>query len=910
MITRETTMARSLRLIFSGGVALGIGLLAQPVFAQQAATPDASSAEPVQTVVVTGSMIKRVDAETAEAVTVIKAETLKDMGITSVEQALSLVTSNNSTLNTASNAGSFSGGASTASLRGLGASKTLVLLDGQRVANNVTLGNAVDLNTIPFAAIERIEVLQEGASALYGSDAIGGVINFITKKSMVGGEVNVEYSKPESHGGNSDTFDFAYGHGSLDEDGYNLMITASFAHQDELRATDRSFSSSGFDPARGLLITNGNFGTTPGSYFDANGNLYQVNGAGCANKFVVSYQGSCQYLYGAATDTIPETKSQTGLVKFTKRVNGDDTFTVQYFLSKFDLITWSGPMFYNFGMTPANNPAYFPTAANSTLVAPGTGPQDLTDPINVAWTDPANNRYFGNSNISQRLLLTYAGNAAGWDYQVNLDWSKNLGKEQVDGGVPQLGLISSNGLISNLINPFGPQSAAGNALLNSAYTNGNLSNGNITLKSLNGNASHELGDAFNAGHPAQVAVGFDLREESINNNTTSLAPLLASATGYSPFSIEGSRNSKAIYSEVLVPVTKKLDVTIADRFDQFSDFGHTQNGKLSFAYQPLDILKIRGAASTGFRAPSLVDEYQANTLGAAAATMNGPGCPAGSGPVFTASNCAAQGLSLYGGNKSLQPETSQNFDLGFILSPARNLDFTLDYYRIIVKNEIQTLPDQAIYANPTTYAGNYHLNNAGTLTQSISQGIDCPTYQAPTCGYIIQTSENTGGISTDGLDLSAGYLMNLAEAGKVHLGVHSVYVMDYNLQTYTGGPQLNLDGRWNQGFQPIIRYQQTLMADWSKDKLGAGLVNHFLSRYQDFAPYADGTIHNVGAYSTWDAYFSYKVTNGLKMVAGINNLANTNPPFSNQNSNWQSGFNSVFSNPIGRAYYLRGTYSF
>jgi iron complex outermembrane receptor protein len=362
--------------------------------------------------------------------------------------------------------------------------------------------------------------------------------------------------------------------------------------------------------------------------------------------------------------------------------------------------------------------------------------------------------------------------------------------------------------------------------------------------------------------------------------------------------------------ELLVPVSKKLDLTFADRFDEFSDFGTTNNLKISFAYQPFDILKIRGAASTGFRAPSLIDEYQPNILGAAAGTMNGPGCPAGNGAIFTSSNCVSQGLTLSGGNPNLQPETSQNFDLGVILSPVRNLDVTVDYYRINVKNEIQTLPAPLIYANPTQYASYYHTNAAGTLSQSIAESVDCPTYHVATCGYIIQTSQNTGGIVTDGLDLSASYMANLADLGKVRLGLHSQYVMDYRLQTYTGGPQLNLDGRFNQGFQPVIRYQQVLTADWSHDKFGAGLVNHYLSKYQDFAPDGSGNIVNVGSYSIWNAYVSYKAFTGLKLVGGINNLFNTDPPFSNQNQNWQSGYNSVFSSPIGRAYYLRGTYTF
>jgi iron complex outermembrane receptor protein len=262
--------------VIAGGAFSVMGMA--PVMAQTVSSDQQQAAEPapVQRVEVTGSMIKKIDAETAESVTIIKAESLKDMGITTVEQALQLVTSNNAQITSASNVAAYNGGASLASLRGMGAAKTLVLLDGQRLANNVSIGAGVDLNTIPFAVIERIEVLQEGASSLYGSDAIAGVINFITKKNLEGGEVNVNYANPQSAGGSSGSLDFSYGHGSLDTDGYNLMITANYSHQDELTASQRSFASTGYNPAKGLSNLNGPYAPAPGSYTDSNGNLYQT----------------------------------------------------------------------------------------------------------------------------------------------------------------------------------------------------------------------------------------------------------------------------------------------------------------------------------------------------------------------------------------------------------------------------------------------------------------------------------------------------------------------------------------------------------------------------------------------------------------------------------------------------------
>lgn len=266
-------------------------------------------------------------------------------------------------------------------------------------------------------------------------------------------------------------------------------------------------------------------------------------------------------------------------------------------------------------------------------------------------------------------------------------------------------------------------------------------------------------------------------------------------------------------------------------------------------------------------------------------------------------------MGFTGGNTKLNPETSQNFDLGLVLEPLKNLDFTVDYYRIRVKNEIQTLPDSTIYSDPATYANLYKLNSAGTLTPAPLSNIQCPTPQAPTCGYIIQTLQNTGGITTDGIDVSASYSMNTGY-GKFRFSGEGTYVMDYRLQNFPGGPQNSEVGRFNGGNQPVIRWQDLLTLDWTNQALGAGLNNHYMSRYQDFARDASGNHINVDSYSIWNAYVSYKPVPGLRLVAGINNLLNTNPPFSNQTQNWQAGYNPVFSSALGRTFNLRGTYQF
>ncbi len=890
--------------------AMSASLMCASAMGQQAPASSTDASSELQEIVVTGSMIKRINAETAEAVTIVKMDTLKDLGVTSVEGALALVTANNATITTASNVATFNGGASVASLRGMGPTKTLVLLDGQRLANNVALGSGVDLNTIPFAAIDHIEVLREGASSLYGSDAIAGVINFITKKNLEGGEVNVNYSHPEHPGGSSDNGDLTYGIGNLASDGYNFMISGNYTQQKELTPGQRPFASTGYNPQLGLANFNGPYGPWPGSYTDANGSLWQTGYPNCAgNPHLVATAGSCQYLYSAAVDLIPQSSSESGLVAFTKTLPGNNTLSIQYFYSRFDLTLWSGPQEYSFGMLPSS--PYYPTAANSTCVGTcSTATPALGGQITAGWTDPNNNRYFGNINTEQRALVTFAGSNGGWDYSTAFDWSENKGVQQVRGGEANYATIAPGGILSNLINPFGPQSAAGQSLINGAYTNGNLEVGTLSLYDLNGHASHPLGDLFDAGRPAQFAVGFDYRDEEIDNTPTQLATTLYTATYFPPIVVTGSRVSEAAYLELNVPMSSKAEFTVSDRQDRYSDFGTTNNGKVSFDYQPFSMLKIRGAASTGFRAPTLVEEYSPNTFGALFGNMVGPGCASGNyTTVFSKLNCISQGLSLNGGNPNLKPETSQNFDLGFVLQPISNLDLTVDYYRINLRNEIQTLPGATIYGNPTQFAADYVLNNAGTLTPASLSNIQCPHYTAPTCGYIITEFQNTGSVVTDGVDLSANYVMD-TDVGKFRARMEGTFVTGYRLTEYPGGPALSLAGQFNEGNQPVIRWQHLLTLDWSYMQWGAGLVNHFTEHYHDYLPDAAGNILTVGNYSIWDGYVSYKPIPALKFLVGINNLADTNPPFSNQEQNWQAGYNPLFSSPLGRTFYGRITFDF
>jgi iron complex outermembrane recepter protein len=916
---------------------VGASLISFSAVGQQAPASSTSDSPELQEIVVTGSLIKRPNAETAEAITILKAESLKQLGITTVQDALSQLTANAPAITVASSVGQFSGGGSYANLRDLGSGRTLVLLDGQRLANNANTGNAVDLSGIPFSAIDSVEVLREGASALYGSDAIAGVINFKTKKNYQGADVQVNFDRPQENGGASGQAQFTLGHGDLASDGYNVMVTGSYTKQDELRAGQRDFSAEGFSPGGGYTSTN-NPGTWPASFVDANGNSWQSGYPACAgNNYLTRYFGECSYRYSAATDLLPKSFEASGMVSVTKTLPANNQLQLQYFYTQSQVTDWSGPMFYFFPISTTS--PYYPTAGQLTCAGGpskcSTATPDLAGGGDAVWTDPNNNRYSGNMNVEQRILLKFSGSNGGWDYDTYLNYSSNTNDDRNLGGypneytsgVPGVGVLApynaaaGANVLSNLINPFGPQSAAGQALINSSYVNGVYQVGKETRWSFDGDASHELGDAFNSGIPTTVALGFDVGGERFTYATTPYNNLVQAATGLTQSSAEGTRQTQAVYMELDMPMAKSLDVDLSDRQDRYSDFGTTNNAKLKVRYQPFDFLTFRGSASTGFRAPTLYNLYSSNYLAASSSGTMGtgnPDCPS-SGPAippFTAATCITQGLALAGGNKGLTPETSQNFDIGVVISPIEDMGITLDYYRILVKNTISTIPVQAIYGNPAGFTSSYVLNSAGGLTPSIQEGADCTPYTKATCGYILQTFENTGRITTDGIDLSIQYQQRTS-IGTFHEDLEGTAVTKYLLEQYTGGPNLNIVGWWNEipqsgtALNVAYKWSHFLRVDWtSPGKMwGAGIDNRLYSQYVDQFPDGAGNQREVGTYTLFDGYASYKPIDQMTVIFGIKNLLNRAPPYTNSyQNNFASGYNVQTADPLLRNFYINVEY--
>ncbi len=892
----------------------GLALSSAPVFAQVG-----------QVVEITGSAIKRINAETAVPVTIIKADELKQQGITSIEQVMSVISAVQLQQNMASAIGSGTGSATHADMRALGASKTLVLLNGQRIANDAVSGEAPDLNMIPFGAIDRIEVLRDGASSLYGTDAIGGVVNFITKRDFSGGNIELGYESPQHDGGKTKSANITLGAGDLAKDGWNLFGALSFKERDVIKGSERPFST--------RIIGGLSNSTYPGNYQVASGGTY-YNPAAPDCDVPNHYPGSnsptgCRIITPPFVTINPASETISGLLKGSFAVNNDLVLGAEAFYSKntvsgvqFAPVPYGGyyinpgttyfptdattrpgysPTFDPYGLagTPFNEPSeQFPNPAN--LLAGG---------VLVSWRDMINGpREQKDVTEQYRTMLTAEGNVAGWDFNAAFAYNHTQNDGYLTGGYAN-GNVIGEGILTGRINPFGDPTAEELELISSAALQGLLGTSIGKVTSLNARASRELDDWFGAGRRAAVAVGTEFRREDfLSFNHREFAQKVSSSTGADPDArSEGTRNITAFYGELNMPVLKTLDLTASARYDRYSDFGNTTNPKLSFRYQPNSTVLVRGSASTGFRAPTL---YELNQLPAFTNTneLDHPiNCPGGVplDPATAGGNCGVQFQAYYGGNTDLKPEKSKSFTLGLVLEPIPNTTFTIDYWTVRVKDVIGSIAEEDL-VNPATYASFsqyfFYVQPGNVLPVSSRACQDGPT--SPSCGYIDERTQNLGGTKTHGLDFGARYRMNSSMGGWT-FDYASTYVIDYEYQNYKGGP-------WNpnvgvfSGVGPVFRWQHNAGVNWTMSGWAAGLALHHKSGYTDLDP-----SNKVSSYTTADAWVSYEPAKALTFLVGVRNLADKEPPFSNQDTLFQSGgWDSRFSDPVGRTYYLRGSYRF
>jgi iron complex outermembrane receptor protein len=886
---------------------------------------EAQQAEPqqIERVTVTGSAIKRIDAETAVPVTVIKMETLKSQGVTSVEQILGLLSSVQATQNMASAIGLGTGGVTYANMRGIGADKTLVLLNGQRIANSATGADAPDMNMIPFSAIERVEVLRDGASSLYGTDAIGGVINFITRSSFTGGTISLGMDLPQKNGGDTKSASIGYGIGDLGTDGWNVYGTLSYKKRDFINGDDRDFNK--------RIVGGLSNSTFPANYQVASGGIYynplapNCNAANLVPNAATAAPG-CRIVTPPFVSINPKSETISGLLKGTVDASPSLRLGAELFYARNTVVSNVAPVPYgDYWLNPGTT--YFPTAALTTpLYSPDFDPYELDgqpfnnptaqfpNPVNlqkggvsVWWRDLVSGpRQDKNQGKQYRGMLTADGNAAGWDYRAALAYNHTQNDRSLTAGYAN-GDVIGEGLIRGIINPFGEQTPEAVALIQGAALKGLLSTSIGKVYSLTGTASRELGDWFGSTRPVQIAVGGEYRREDYRDfNHREFAIAASSSTGVDPEAFsEGTRNVAAVYTELNMPLTQQLELTASVRYDKYSDFGNTTNPKLSFRYQPTKELLLRGSASTGFRAPTLY-ELNASTGFTNTGSYDNPiNCPGGVpvDPDTAGANCGAQYQAYFGGNKDLKPEKSRSYTLGLVFEPIPGANASIDFWAIRVNDLIGSIPQDTLFSDYANFQQYFHFLQPGNiLPQSTRACQDGPT--SPTCGYVDVRTQNLGAVKTQGIDLGLQYQL-ATSMGRLGFEMQSTFVGKYEYQDYKDGPWNKNVGIFS-GSGPVFKWQHNLAASWSRDGWGAGLAVHYKTGYEDMNPG-----NTVKAYATADAYVSFAPTKGSSLVVGVRNLTDRDPPFSNQTSLFQGGgWDSRFYDPVGRTVYLRGSVDF
>ena len=869
---KPTVLSLSLKAMFATAAVVSISALAQ-------------DAPTMQRVEVTGSSIKRLQAETANPLSVIKADEFIKAGVTNVQEALSRIPANQSGMGAGNTVGGNysglpTGGQASADLRGLGGDKTLVLLNGRRLANHPYDGASVDLNMIPISALDRVEVLRDGASAIYGTDAIGGVLNFITKRSVTTTTITVEALRPKLAGGDEERANLSTGFGNLDTDGFNVFGVLDYHKQESIGSQQRAFAQTGYDPSRGLNATSGT--TFPGNYFDT-GSRRATNpsfATGCRPplSFPSPVVGAttCRQDYTRQIDASPDQKRLTAFLKGTMKIGDGHLATVEYLRAKNEVISRTAPPPQT-GLVMNNTSPFYPAGASGA-------------PLSVNWRPiEAGQRTILSKGQGDRLVAGMEGLMAGWDYKGGLSYSVSKSAENFIGGYVQDASFAA-GVLNGILNPFALQNAAGAAYLATTALRGQVQSAEVKNTGVDLKASRDIMQM--GGGQMAVAFGGELRREVADFNVNRAIAGQASSSGLSgSLSTSGSRNIQALFSEVVMPFTKELEVQLAGRFDRYSDVGNTFNPKIGVRYQPSPALLLRGSASTGFRAPTLFEKNAPPSKNDTNNAYNDPVlCPGGVPSTNPITNplrdCDLQQFKLQGGNAALNPEKSKSFSVGIVLEPTPALTLAADYWNIKLKDKIDALPEETIYGDYAKYQARFLRNPDGSPFA------------------ILDLKENLGRVNTDGIDVSAVWRLPKTSFGGLTLSMEGTWLNSYEYQNEQGGAFSENVGKFGDMFVKF-RWQHALSLGWKSGPWGANLSNTYKTGYRD-----QGGERDVESYSLWNITGSYEAIKGLTLMAGVKNVFDKEPPLTVQSTLFQQGYDARYTDPTGRALYLRASYAF
>ena len=914
----------------NGKLAFAVRQALVATFAISLAVPALAQVQRGEKIEVTGSNIKRIEGETALPVTVITRQDIERMGAVTTEDILKRITASTAMFSDSTQGVGYA--VSNANLRGIGASSTLVLLNGRRLANHAfgSIGgfnasaNAVDLNSIPFSAIERVEVLRDGASAIYGTDAVGGVINFITRTDYRGLEVTVNYGAPQDDiGGKEQGVTLAFGVGDLAKDRWNFLGTAHFQYNSRVKAIDQQLYArandidgatfpTSFRAFPGRLM---DFGFSPGAYAGTLTNSASI--AGCdPSVTVLQRRGNtpsgdarirCRGIYAAYLDNLPDTHKSDVFGRFAYDLDGNNQFFAEASFARNHNIGRIAPVPIDQSDThirpDGSQPnvllpltsRYAPIALINRL---GYSVNDVGTPgfLEIAVRSaPAGNRINDVTADQTRVSAGLKGGIAGWDYDTAFTFAQAKDKLSLTGYILEPAFIAA--LRTGNLNPFGPNDAQGEALLNGAKLEGPVRDSKSTTTQVDGKVSRDIFRM--AGGSAALALGVDFRREEIDDKATNAdygAGLHIGGEGTVP-DTKASRNVGAVFAEVVLPVSKELEVSGAVRWDHYSDVGSKGSPQVRVRYSPSRELLLRASAGKGFRAPSLWDLHSPPAFGNSANSLTDPGCPAALIADGDA-RCVDTQLNVRNvASANLKPETSTQWSGGILLEPVQGASLGLDYWRIEKKDAIGSVTADAILANPddltlyNQYIGRFRRSPLGVTL------------------YVDQPLENLGGLKTAGWDVDAKLRFTPAFA-KVSLSFVGTYLTEWKSQA---GKQFNyvtyLGNSFNGG-NAYPRWTHVTSMDVERGPWLGTIEQTYTAGWTE-AFQAGGT-HHVPGVSRINLAAKYSGIRHLAVKVGVRNVLDHLPPYTDVSSNGShaAGWANAVADPRGRFWYTTLTYSF
>lgn len=869
------------------------------------------------TVVVTGSLLKmNIDEQKSLPLTTLNADTLQNLNATTPQAALGLVAQNQYSATSDTSVGSGTAFATYANLRSLGSARTLVLFDGERVANDPYQDAGVNLNTIPLALLDRVEVLADGASSVYGSDAIAGVVNFIPRKEFSGIVADVTGTDPQLKGGGSTSVDAAAGIGSLASDHWNFYLGGTWHKQSALTGDDRPFITA-YDPSldyNRLLTT-----AWPGNYTQKGTLADSVNPAfptcdppNSSPDGGVFGPKSCGFNFVSYPyyDDIPAEVQYSALARGTVEF-GDQRLTLQYFRATDNLTDSISPISFNgIPMTP-NNP-YFPGEG----VTPGTQGLNPGEPVTVYFRLLAAGPSVDNVlSVTDRLDAKLEGQELGWSYSLWMLRSISTVDFSFAGGyanVPAIenGLTGAGG--APFLNPFGAQSAAGQAYIEDNLLTGPMQYARSELDMAGAQISKDVAN-LPAG-PVAFALATSGRYDYLSFVSNSVLKE-AVGSGLTAQNVAAYRTDVSVTGQVNVPITRGLDLDASERFDRYSDVGDTANPKVSLRYRPLRPLMLRASVGKGFRAPTLFDVDAPTGYPSTSVRNNDPVlCPggvpdlaAGAEPIR---DCNAPFPTKTGGNLNLQSEKSTTYGFGGVVQVARTASIGVDYYNYLLEDSIGSLTQATILNNPEKY-GDLIVRCSQVSAAQLSLLTTCRDTTGNPIAYTIGTGVNLGDTRTSGLDITAQWLSAASRMGQFAFSYHGTYVLRYESQLQPQGPFISQAGQYQNG-SPVIRYSHFVALTWQIQTWSAQVSNRFESGYNDCNAACGITpayFNYVGSYSLWNVSIGYAGVPHLTVRFLVTNLFNTDPPFTNKNTGIGGAYDERFTDPIGRAFALSARYT-